>query len=147
MTFITLPERSYGVVPIAKTSSGYEFLLIQQTQGHWTFPKGHRNWGETPFQTAKRELEEETGITEIDIDQNTVFETVYIHTKGWFKRKKRVYFYPGYLQKREIIMQEAEIIDYTWASYEDAKKLLKYPDMEHMLDRLYGYLSTDAPKT
>ena len=28
-------------------------LLIQQTKGHWGFPKGHMELGETEIETAK----------------------------------------------------------------------------------------------
>ena len=30
--------------------------------GKWTMPGGAMEWGETPFETAQRELEEETGL-------------------------------------------------------------------------------------
>ena len=35
--------------------------------GHWDFPKGHIDDGETEIQTALRELEEETGIANVDL--------------------------------------------------------------------------------
>lgn len=34
--------------------------------GEWSFPGGHLEWGETIFETAKREVKEETGL---DIDE------------------------------------------------------------------------------
>ena len=37
------------------------FLLIQHQAGHWAFPKGHANPGESPAETARREFAEETG--------------------------------------------------------------------------------------
>ncbi|WP_315941241.1 NUDIX domain-containing protein [Deinococcus sp. Marseille-Q6407] len=37
-------------------------LLVQYRDGSWTFPKGHLEPGETPVQTAAREVLEETGI-------------------------------------------------------------------------------------
>lgn len=30
--------------------------------GEWSFPGGHLEWGETVFETAKREVREETGL-------------------------------------------------------------------------------------
>ena len=39
-------------------------------QGHWDFPKGHVDKGETEIETATRELEEETGIKKIILLDN-----------------------------------------------------------------------------
>ena len=37
-------------------------LLLQYPQGHWSYPKGHVEGDEDHYQTARRELQEETGI-------------------------------------------------------------------------------------
>lgn len=39
-------------------------LMIKDSYGHWTFPKGHLEANESLEETAKREIEEETGIPE-----------------------------------------------------------------------------------
>lgn len=44
-----------------------EFLLIQDSKGRWTIPKGHIEAGETPEETAAREIIEETGIVDMRI--------------------------------------------------------------------------------
>lgn len=38
-------------------------LLVRYRSGAWAFPKGHLEPGETPEQTAVREVREETGVT------------------------------------------------------------------------------------
>ena len=45
-------------------------LLVRHNKGHWDFPKGHVEPGETEEQTAKREVKEETNI---DVEINTNF--------------------------------------------------------------------------
>ena len=53
-------EKSCGVILF----NGQEVLLLQhpdsKNKGHWDFPKGHIENGETEPQTALRELAEET---------------------------------------------------------------------------------------
>lgn len=44
-----------------------EILLIQDAKNRWTIPKGHIEEGETPKDTAKREISEETGLQDIKI--------------------------------------------------------------------------------
>ena len=44
-----------------------EILLIQDAKDRWTIPKGHIEEGETAQQTAKREIGEEAGLTDVDV--------------------------------------------------------------------------------
>lgn len=54
--------QSCGAIVIAEE----QVLMVRSRKG-WSFPKGHREPGETPVQSARREVFEETGIeTEID---------------------------------------------------------------------------------
>jgi ADP-ribose pyrophosphatase YjhB (NUDIX family) len=57
---------SGGVVFRRNQKSGQlEILLIQDAKNRWTIPKGHVEEGEEPKQTAKREIQEETGLQEM----------------------------------------------------------------------------------
>ncbi len=42
-----------------------DILLIQDARDRWTIPKGHMEEGETPKQTAEREVKEETGLKKV----------------------------------------------------------------------------------
>ena len=62
-----ISEYSCGSIPFFQGPYGYRFLIIQHQEGHWGFPKGHIEKGETPEQTATREFQEETGIKNVQI--------------------------------------------------------------------------------
>ena len=46
-----------------------EFLLLRNKRGFWGFPQGHKERGENEIQTLQREVQEETGIIDLDIHQ------------------------------------------------------------------------------
>jgi len=49
----------------AQNPANVEILLIADSKKRWTIPKGHIEEGETPRQTAEREIQEETGLKEM----------------------------------------------------------------------------------
>ncbi len=50
-----------------KETKKLEILLIQDAKNRWTIPKGHVEEGEQPKDTAKREIQEETGLQEMNV--------------------------------------------------------------------------------
>ena len=49
---------------VRKNGEQYDLVLLRHRfGGHWSFPKGHVEAGETERQTALREVKEETGLT------------------------------------------------------------------------------------
>lgn len=59
---------SGGIVfRLSKDQKDIEILLIQDSKARWTIPKGHIEPGETAKMTARREIEEETGLKNVSI--------------------------------------------------------------------------------
>ena len=57
-------EKSCGAIVYREGHGQIELLLIKHRfGGHWSFPKGHMESGETEVQTALREVKEETGLS------------------------------------------------------------------------------------
>ncbi len=127
-------EKTCGSVLYAKKDGKKKFLLIKSFSGHTGFPKGHVEQGETEEQTAVREVFEETGIN-VKIDPATRQEYTYItlsHT-----RKNCVYFCNevtmGEMENAKI--QQEEIVQSWIADYDEAMKLLNFPEDREILER------------
>ncbi len=62
-----LNEKSVGAVVFRMSSYEPLFLLLHYGAGHWDFPKGHMEKGETENETLLRELREETALTDVSL--------------------------------------------------------------------------------
>ena len=60
-------EKSAGAVVFRKEGGKIYYLLLHYEMGHWGFPKGNIEKGESLEQTVRREVKEETGIEDIEI--------------------------------------------------------------------------------
>lgn len=68
-----LPGRSIIYGGILYCSRTHRYALVQgRKTGKWSFPKGHVNRYETPFECVIREVREETGITSLPIPEEGV---------------------------------------------------------------------------
>lgn len=55
--------RIYGAIVCCKTIDRTSYIMVQgRYTGKWSFPKGHLNKNELPYDCALRELKEETGL-------------------------------------------------------------------------------------
>jgi bis(5'-nucleosidyl)-tetraphosphatase len=60
-------EKSAGAIIFRKENGVNHYLLLHYFSGHWEFPKGHIEKGESEEETVKRETFEETGIDDLKI--------------------------------------------------------------------------------
>jgi bis(5'-nucleosidyl)-tetraphosphatase len=127
-----------GVIPLRCEAGEWQVLLIQHRYGaHWSFPKGHQNRGETAWQTAQRELTEETGLY-IDrlltmtpfCEQYTIAATAQLKTVDYFAA----------LVVGNLITQESEIIASCWLPLQQALDRLTFPEGKRLLSQVIGHL-------
>ncbi len=131
-------EKSCGVVLFSKQ----KVLLLQYAtgqkegewdlQGHWDFPKGHVDKGETEIETAIRELEEETGIKNIILLDNFRKTINYKIQKRDRKISKEVVFFIATTVETEINLSH-EHVDYGWFDFTSALKQLTYDNARSVL--------------
>lgn len=126
-------DASCGVVPVHVEDGTRRYLLIQHHAGHWGFPKGHPNKGETPVEAARRELAEETGIAEAELLEAPVFEErYYFRVKDVLVRKTVTYFI-GLVADPAVTPQEEEIADYAWGTFDETMARLSFKEGKRIL--------------
>lgn len=122
-------EKSCGCIIIENE----KVLLIQGTEEHWGFPKGHIELDETELETAIREVKEETNL-DVEIDENRRYTMEYITDKGMYKQV--VLFIARKISGKEKC-QQSEIKLIKWLNYEDAMKTITYNDTRELLKRVW----------
>lgn len=129
-TIDSLFRRSCGVIPYRQSGNEKEYLVLLQTNGCWSFPKGHMEAGEAETETALRELMEETGLTaKLIPGARTVAE----YNIPPLTRKQVVLFL-GEVHG-SVIPQDKEIKTYRWVKAGALKEYL-HPDTFNACKRL-----------
>ena len=115
-------ETSCGVVLVNFGS----VLLLQSPQGHWGFPKGHYEPEDGVYQqTALRELEEETGISEVRMLDDWRMRTFYTFTRKGRKVEKEVFWFIGETDEYDITLSH-EHRNFMWLEWDDAENQLNF---------------------
>ena len=133
-------ETSAGIVLFRSISNENEFLLLNYPQGHWDFIKGKMEQNETPHETALRETEEETGISNIEfiddfeelVEYDFRFNNENIH--------KKVIFFLAKTKTLQTVSLSHEHNDYHWLGYNDALKNTTYGNAKNVLSKANEFL-------
>ncbi len=127
-------EKSYGIVLVHRADGLDRFLLVLQRSGNWSFPKGHPEEGETPLQTARRELEEECGIQDVSFVPDVVFSEDYTFMRAGIETEKHNDYFLGFTRDTEVRPQPEEILECRFATYEEAVALFRFANAKRVLE-------------
>lgn len=130
-------QQSAGIIIYKKENSTILYLLLCYSAGHWDFPKGKMEAGETKQEAALRELKEETSLT-AQIDDNFEETIQYIFMYEGEKTTKTVYFFTGQATSTKVQLSH-EHTDFAWLPYHDALKKLTYENAKDMLKTANQY--------
>ena len=136
-TLNCLYEYSCGAIIYRIIRGQLRFLVIQNKKScNWGFPKGHMERGEDEYETAYREVLEETGI-HVKFLPDFKYRSEYSIQN---KIEKRVVIFLGTTEDTHTTIQKEEIEEYLWLDYEKALKTLKFPNDRQMLTKAKEYL-------
>ena len=125
---------SGGIVfRFTRDNKDIEILLIQDSKGRWTIPKGHIEPGETAKMTARREIEEETGLRNVSV----LTWLGKIHFK--YRRADKlvlmttqIYLVQA-LDTHEMPVGEKWMKGIRWFSFTDALDTIEYEDIGRLM--------------
>lgn len=133
-----LYEKSCGAIVVNKVGKELKILLVKNHNAkHWSFPKGHVEYGESEECTAIREIKEETNL-DVTIYKGFREETIYC-PHG--KIKKKVVFFLADSKDTDVRVQESEIASYKWVYPDIAHKLCTYENDHRLIDKAVEFFS------
>jgi 8-oxo-dGTP pyrophosphatase MutT (NUDIX family) len=126
-------EPTAGGIVFRHGEKGVEILLIQDAKDRWTIPKGHIEEGETAQQTARREIGEEAGLSQVDIlgwlgkihfRYRRIDKLVLMTTQIYLVRAKG---------DTNDIQKEEWMNGIQWFSFQDALDAIEYEDIGKLM--------------
>jgi len=137
-----IKDYSFGIIPILKCEGGeFKFLILENVNSKaWGFPKGHKEGEEDELEAARRELFEESGINEIKLIDGLRYSEKYNTVRKGIPLDKTVIFYAALVNEDNVIMQEEEISNFKWATYEESLNTFIHDNPKRILSELMSDL-------
>lgn len=137
-------EKSVGAIVFYQSDDNVRFLVIKYRNGHWEFPRGRTENGETEEETMHREIMEETGINQTHIIPDFRLSMRFSYVAHGLEReerirdknclfvhKKAVFFLVETHSDHVQLSHEHQCFD--WLVHEDAIKRLTYANAKKIL--------------
>ncbi len=142
----TIKEVSAGIVIYRRTKEGPRFLILYHGGRYWNFSKGKLSEGEKSFRAALREVWEETGLSERDLQFKDWFRVQdhFTYTRNKQKIFKTVTYYLAETTNTNVRVQEVDeekegerCYGYGWFLYPDALRVLIHRNLRTILKRAH----------
>lgn len=135
-------EKSCGALVYRKAGDKLQLLILRHRMGgHWSFPKGHVEKGETETETALREVKEETGLS-IELFDGFREMVTYSPRPGI---KKDVVYFLGFARDSRTTRQEEEISEIRWIDLDQTYDYLTYDNDRRLIKSAKRYMKQHQP--
>lgn len=133
-----LKEKSCGaVVCHFENKMEPQVLLIKhRSGGHWSFPKGHVEFGESEQETALREIKEETGL---NVKLVNGFRQAVTYNPKPNVHKEVVYFMAEANTKQTKI-QEEEISEAVWIEINKVTDMVTFDNDKNLIKGIQQFI-------
>lgn len=150
--FPTIWEKSVGSVLFRRSATGNrEYLLLQYPSGHFDFPRGHVDSGETEEATLRRETLEETGISELTVFPKRLSTKFFYRARGneYERRRtegrgtwifKEVHLYPAETEGLPETTLSHEHTSFVWLPFDQALDKVTFENAKNVLQAAEDYL-------
>ena len=131
-------EKSCGAVLFTEQDGVRRYLLVKNRSGYYGFPKGHIEGTENEHETARREIEEETGLADV------TFLPDFCEINSYLCRattKKRVVLFLARFAADADIRPSFEIHDYRLLLFEEAVRCLGHRNDKEILRKAEAFLA------
>ena len=93
-----------AVLYLVDENSEITYLILNYNYGHWDFPKGNMEIGETEIDTVFREVSEETGIKDLQIINGFRQQISYKYRKKSKLVNKAVIYYLAETKSKKVVL-------------------------------------------
>jgi 8-oxo-dGTP pyrophosphatase MutT (NUDIX family) len=142
-------EFSAGAVVVRRLRGRWWLAAIRpggKREGTWALPKGNLGRGESPEETALREVTEETGL--VGVSQGKLGDVRYVYTRGGNRIFKVVSFYLVRYRRGRIDDVPAhfrhEVAEARWIPLDEAPRLLAYGGEREMAKNALATLDAET---
>jgi ADP-ribose pyrophosphatase YjhB (NUDIX family) len=139
-------EISAGGLVVERGPHGLQAALIGRLDRRgrllWSLPKGHIEEGETPQDTAVREVAEETGILGRIIGELGVIDFWFVIDDR--RIHKTVHHYLLLAESGELSDEDVEVTEVAWVPLDEVPGRLAYDDERQLLQRATALLAETA---
>ena len=130
-----------AVLHIIDENFEIKYLILNYSYGHWDFPKGNVESGETEIETIKREVMEETAINDIKLIEGFRQQISYKYRKKSKTVNKTVIYYLAETRTSKVVLS-FEHINFAWLDFNHALEKLSFDNSKKVLRNANEFLTT-----